>query len=100
MEDRDSDIEFEYTLVIYNYHFLENVLYLDDAHFGMLALDHFQTHKNTIADLLQLNSTNIVSLKCCEPSGLRNTLCRSLKTMLFTLIYFSVGMKTTNVQIF
>ena len=59
VEDRDSYVDLEYTLVVYNQQFLENVPDLDDVALGMYALDHFQRLKNALADLLQLNSTNI-----------------------------------------
>ena len=59
VEDRDSYVDLEYTLVVYNQQFLENVPDLDDVCLGMYALDHFQSLKNAIADLLQLNATNI-----------------------------------------
>ena len=59
MEDRYSYVELEYILVVYNQQFLETIPDLDDIHFGMYALDCFQSLKNVIANLLQLSSTNI-----------------------------------------
>ena len=58
-EDSYSLVEFEYTLAVYNQQFLENIPDLDDVALGMYALDPFQSLKTAIADLLQLDSTNV-----------------------------------------
>ena len=100
-EDSYSLVEFEYTLAVYNQQFLENIPDLDDVALGMYALDPFQSLKTAIADLLQLNSTNVklvwngVNLQDQDTpySGLLKKIL-----LLFIIISVSVGMSTANIQ--